>query len=239
MKYLSFTLLTIAFAAALLFADKPKTNPQNIQGLICFWDFQKLDKGGYASKGPSNYLLLPMNGPIGLAKDGIFGEHSLEIKRGQWLYIKRKDCPALNIHGKDEVSIVAWIKRKSDAPWQYIVGMWNERNSLRQYALFTCGRKMTDHKTLERVKAENQVHGYVSDVGGATPGKPYCFSYATGKSKITINKWIMIAFTYDQERLKVYFNGKLDNNGNYNPFAWNKPIFDGKENGSDFTVAQR
>ena len=236
--------LPIAFIIATLLtscnsAKDDISTPLNIPDLICFWDFQEITNGGYAAKGTHNYLLIPKNGPINREKEGIFGEHSLNIKRGQWLRIKRKECPALNLYDKDQVSIVAWIKRRSEAPWQYIAGMWNERDAKRQYALFTCGTKMTDHTNLERVDARYQTHGYVSEVGGKTKGKSACFSYATGKSKIALDTWVMIAFTFDQHTLKVYFNGKFDQNGNYNPFKWNKPIFDGKENGSDFTVAQR
>jgi hypothetical protein len=214
-------------------------SPLNIPDLICFWDFQETNNGGYAAKGPYSYLLMPQHGPIKSETDGIFGDRSLNIKRGQWLRIKRNECPALNLYGEDHVSIVAWIKRRSDAPWQYIAGFWNERDAKRQYALFTCGTWMTDHTNLERIAAKYQAHGYVSEVGGKTIGKSACFSYGTGKSVIQYDTWVMIAFTFDQHALRVYFNGELDDNGNYNPFMWNKPIFDGGENGADFTVAQR
>ncbi len=135
--------------------------------------------------------------------------------------------------------MVAWIKREADNPWQYIAGMWNERDAKRQYALFTCGHKMTNYRTMERVPAHNQVQGYVSNVGGATPGKSYCFSYATGKTKVERGSWMMIAYTYDHEMIKVYVNGELDVNGDYNPFVWNEPIYDGGKEGADFTVAQQ
>lgn len=49
----------------------------------------------------------------------------------------------------------------------------------------------------------------------------------------------MIAFTYDHESIKVYYNGKLDTSQNYNPFPWDKPIYDAGEKGADFTIAQR
>jgi hypothetical protein len=229
--------------------------PEAINDLICFWDFQENNEGivNLTSRGPYAYTLIEMNGPIKKTADGIFGPSSLEIERGQWLRILREDCPALNIHGKQEVSIVAWVKRRADVHWQYIAGMWDEGaekfrgqvsgtgegSPARQYALFTCGHMQTDYATLTRTEAEHQVHGYVSDVGGATPDRPFSFSYATGKSKLGYDEWNMIAFTYDHESLRLYFNGKLDENGNYNPFYWDKPIFNPGENGGDFTVAQR
>ena len=49
----------------------------------------------------------------------------------------------------------------------------------------------------------------------------------------------MIAYSYDQQALRVYVNGELARNGNYNPFYWDKPIHDGGKDGADFTVAQR
>ncbi len=239
MKSLPITYVLMTLLTSYVFSMDAILTPLNIPDLICFWDFQEINNGGYAAKGPHNYSLMPQHGPIKSEDDGIFGDKSLDIKRGQWLRIKRDKCPALNLHGKDHVTIVAWIKRRSEAPWQYIAGMWNERDAKRQYALFTCGTRMTDYTDLERVDAKHQAHGYVSEVGGKTEGKYACFSYATGKRQLELDRWVMVAFTFDQHTLKVYFDGEFDQNGNYNPFTWNYPIFDGKEDGADFTVAQR
>lgn len=213
----------------------------DIPNLICFWDFQKNGSGGtdLTSQGAYRYTLQEMNGPINRAEEGIFGASSLDIVRGQWLRIKRQDCPALNIHGKREISVVAWVKRRADVNWQYIAGVWDERHERRQYALFTSGHKQTDYTTLTRTDAKHQPHGYVSDVGGPTKDRPWAFSYATGKTKLEKDVWCMIAFTYDHEEIKVYYDGEVDTNGNCNPFLWDKPIFDGGEAGADFTVAQR
>ncbi len=213
--------------------------PEEIPGLICFWDFPD-GEGRLTAKGPHAYVLEERNGTIAAAEEGIFpGGHALDIRFKQWLVIPREKCPALNLKGGDEVTMVAWIKRRGDAWWQYIAGVWNERDELRQYALFTCGGDETDWKTLERKKVRNRVHGYVSEVGGATQGKPFCFSYATGAGEVPEDEWVMAAYTYDGKELRVYFNGELDANGNANPFKWDEPIFDPGEKGADFTVAQR
>ncbi len=214
-------------------------SPVSIPNLICFWDFREAGAGGLASKGRNAYILQEMNGPIVRVAQGIFGTSSLKIERGQWLRIPREQCPALNIHGRQEVTVVAWLQRQGDQKWQYLAGMWDERGRNRQYALFTSGHKQTDYTTLERTDAHHQTHGYVSDVGGATPGKPFCFSYATGKRMIPANEWQMLAFTFDTKTLRVYHDGELDANGNSNPFPWDKPIFDAGEKGADFTIAQR
>ena len=234
--------------------DDAPLSPPDIPNLITFWDFQRSSEGSdLTSRGPYHYTLEEMNGPINREDDGIFGPSGLEIKRGQWLRIKREACPALDIHGKEEVTIVAWIKRRADNHWQYIAGMWDEGDErfkgkvrgvgegapARQYALFLNGHKQADYKSLTRTDAHNQVHGYVSDSGGATPGRPFSFSYATGQSFIEKDTWYMIAYTYDHQALRVYVNGEVDRNGNYNPFYWDKPIHDGGKDGADFTVAQR
>jgi len=232
--WLAFCLLAFSWSS------RADVHPLSVPDLLCFWDFQaKGSDRGLTSQGRFAYTLKEMNGQISRSESGIFGPSGLELRKGQWLMIKRDDCPGLNLHGKREVSVVAWIQRRHDGIWQYIAGMWNERDAKRQYALFTCGHKQTDHRTLERTDARFQTHGYVSEVGGATEGEPYCFSYGTGKTRLETNRWYMVAFTFDQKEIRVYLDGKLDENGPYNPFLWDKPIFDGGTDGSDFTVAQR
>lgn len=233
-----FTLVALLTAASTSFAQATSSAAVQRPDLVCFWDFQQQTDGGYASTGSQTYILKPQNGPIDHAEDGIFGK-SLKIRQGQWLLLPRQDCPALNFRGKDEVTIVAWIQRESDDNWQYIAGMWNERDAKRQYALFTCAGSQTNFETMDRIPAKHQTHGYASDVGGATPGKPFCFSYASGKTKLPKREWTMIAYTYDHQFLRVYVNGKLDEHPGFNPFPWNKPIFDGGEEGADFTVARQ
>ncbi len=117
--------------------------------------------------------------------------------------IKRENCPGLHINGRSEVSIVAWIKRKADNPWQFITGMWDERDQLRQYGMFMSGSKKTNYISMDRTRAEHQIHGYVSNVGTATPGKPFCFSYRTGKTFINKDEWFMVAYTNDNEYIRV------------------------------------
>ena len=234
--------------------DGLRSSPLGIPDLVVFWDFQRNAEGNdLTSQGPHHYTLEEMNGPINREDKGVFGSSALAIKRGQWLRIKRADCPALDIHGKEEVTVVAWIKRRADNHWQYIAGMWDEGDKRfkgkvrgegpgapsRQYALFLNGHKQADHKSLTRTDADKQVHGYVSDSGGATPGKPFSFSYATGGTFIKKDTWYMIAYTYDHQALRVYVNGELDRNGNHNPFYWDQPIHNGGKDGADFTVAQR
>jgi len=237
----AFTIVLIHFTA--MHAAEPAqrgqaVSPADIANCLCFWNFQA-GEDRLRSHGKYQYELRSMNGEIESVPGGVFGETALKVKPGQWMMIPGDDCPGLDLHGDDHVTVVAWIQRDATRHWQYIAGVWNELHERRQYALFTCGHRQANEKTLERVPCENRAHGYVSDVGGATPGKPFCFSYATGKTEIPKNEWVMIAFTYDHQSLRVYYDGKLDRQKDFNPFAWDKPIFHPEGKPTAFTVAQR
>jgi hypothetical protein len=213
----------------------------DLPGLICFWDFQEEAGQSRTARGPHEYALEERLGPIERVEGGAWGGYCAKIGGGQWFCIPRENCPALNIHGEGaQYTILAWIQRKSDRRWQYIAGMWNEIDSQRQYALFVNGHRKTDYRTFTRTPAEYQTHAYLSVEGGATPGNPFCFSYATGATRIEEDRWYFLAATYDQKALRVYVDGELDRLEYYNPFIYpHKPIFDGGPNGADFTVAQR
>ncbi len=213
--------------------------PENVPDLLCFWSFRPGPAGDLTAVGPNAYTLQEMNGPIGRAGEGVFGPHSLHIERGQWLRVPRSQCPALDVHGEREVTVVAWVQRRADNQWQFIAGMWDERNAMRQYGLFTSGHMQSDCRDLTRTPAVHQPHGYVSDVGGATPGCKFCFSYATGATFVKPQRWTMLAFTYDHREIRIYTDGRLDANGHCNPFAWDKPLKQSGPDGPDFTVAMR
>lgn len=232
---------------------EPVSTPLEIPGLISFWDFQEPAGQSRVARGPNSYALEEMNGPIARVEDGVFGPYSADLEWGQWFRARREAVPALDLHGNDHLTMVAWIKRESDRVWQYIAGMWNEGDErfrgrpggtgpgapARQYAIFVNGAWQTDYTTYDRIRAQNQVHGYVSPFGGATPDRPFAFDYATGATPLQEDRWYMIAYTFDGEALRVYVDGRLDENGNYNPFLYDGEIFDPGENGTDFTVALR
>ncbi|HWL08768.1 MAG TPA: LamG domain-containing protein [Planctomicrobium sp.] len=248
---------------AVLRADPPATQrsdtqtiqtPADLPGVLAFWDFQEPSGTPKVSKGRHQYVLEEMNGPIQRIEDGVFGPYCADLEWGQWFRGKREEVPGLNLHGdRQEVSMVAWVKLESGRHWQYIAGIWSEgdkkflgeargtgnRYPARQYALFTDGRSQTDYTTYKRVPVSRRAMGYLSPFGGATPQHPYAFDYATGGTTLTLNQWHMIAFTYDKEWIKVYVDGVMDKNGNYNPFRYEGPIFDGGPDGADFTVALR
>ena len=233
---------------------REKTHPTDIAGILCFWDFQEADGSDRLAVGKYPYALQEMNGPIARVEDGIFGPYSIDFEWGQWLRIKREHAPGLDLHGDDQqVTIVAWVKRESDRAWQHVAGMWDEGLAqfqgkaegegagapARQYALIISGTWQTDNTTYERVRASHQAHGYVSPQGGATPGHPFAFDYATGGTVLKKDRWYMVAYTFDGQIIKVYVDGVLDANERYNPFEYDDGIYDGGSEGADFTVALR
>ncbi len=229
-------ILTMVLACGVGLAQGAAPLPE--EGLMAFWDFPE-GKGMLVDR-VNEYVLEEKNGGIRVSEKGVFpGSVALDFSDKQWLMVPREKCPALNLTGDSEVTVMAWVRRMDGTTWQFIAGMWDEKNSLRQYGLFTCGTSATDWRTMKRSPVENRVHGYISEVGGATPGKPFCFSYATGATELPRNEWVMAAYTFDGKELRVYFNGELDGNGNSNPLPWPEKIFDPGEEGSDFTVGAR
>lgn len=217
------------------------SHPRDVPGLICFWDFSEPGGQPRRSQGPFDYALEERNGPVQRVEGGVWGAFAARIEHGQWFRIERSKCPALDLHGPGaQFTILAWVKRLGDYPWQFVAGMWNESAAKRQYALFTSGVFKTNWRTFTRTPTEHRAHAYVSAEGGGTPGKGVCFSYSTGATFLELDRWYFLAATYDQKELRAYVNGKLDTLENHNPFHYpGKPIFDGGPNGSDFTVAQR
>ncbi len=234
--------------------DAPSAVVLSTPGLLAFWDFQEPMGEAKMSAGKYQYSLTEMNGPIKRVENGVFGPYSVDFEWGQWFRIKRENAKGLDLHGPDQqVTMVAWVQRESERYWQFIAGMWNEGTEkymgksggkgpgapARQYAMFINGAWQTDYTTYERIRSKNQTLGYISPYGGATPDHPFAFDYATGKTHLDEKKWYMIAYTFDGKVIKVYVDGELDSNGNYNPFNYDGPIYDGGVDGSDFTVAQR
>lgn len=127
------------------------------------------------------------------------------------------------------MTVIAWIKRglKEEQECQAVAGMWNETNLKRQYCLFI------DLKIWE---SSDQVCGHVSSVGGPTPGFKYCMDAAIGSTPIEINEWLCAAFTYDGSYAKAYLEGRLDVRGDLNPYKYEGGLYNGGDNGADFTV---
>jgi hypothetical protein len=208
---------------------KDISNILNIPNLVCCWDFNSSHP--YISRGEYAYELIEGNGSPVVKHEGIISDSSLDIKEGEYLYIPRENCKALNIHGKEaQVTILAWIKRqtKSRSQCEAVAGMWNETNKKRQYCLFL---------NLQLFESADQVCGHISGVGGPTPGQKYCIDASIGQKELKYNEWNFVGFTYDGTTIKSYLNGEFDQRPERNPYTYASGIFDGGTDGSDFTVA--
>jgi|GEM_PF-120920 len=202
----------------------------SVPNLMSCWDF-----GGdepLRAKGPHPYLLREAAGPVSLVPGGILSGHALDIRENQYLTIPRADCPALNIRGKNaQVSVLAWVKRqpKSNGQWECeaVAGLWNETRKKRQYCLFL-NIKLHD--------SSDQVCGHISGVGGPTPGERWCVDVSIGRSPVLFDEWTFVAMTYDGREIRSYRNGAFDGRPRRNPYAYPEGIFDGGDDGSDFTV---
>ncbi|MCX8090190.1 MAG: LamG domain-containing protein [Verrucomicrobiae bacterium] len=214
------------------------TLPTALSGLLAFWDFQS-DGGRHVAVGVAPFELFEQRGPIARAHEGVFGPRALNIAHGQWLRLPRAGLGALNFHGHRPLTLVVWIKRDSPRPWQFLAGVWNERDHRRQYALFVNGTWQFNHVKNTRTPCADRAHAYLSREGGHTPGDPACFSYATGATPVLPGRWHCIAMTYDGTALAVHLDGRLDAHPQHNPLPFAGPIFDGGPTGADFTVAQR
>ena len=198
------------------------------RGLLCYWDFN--GKQPLVSKGKYRYRLREGKTPVSIVDGGPFSGKSISLTEGQYLYIPRSECPALNLHGKNaQVTVLAWVKRK---PKNYIeceaiAGMWNETEKKRQYCLFI---------NIQLYNSADQVSGHVSGVGGPTPGNRWCVDVSIGKQKVNFDEWTFIGFSYDSKKIKSYYNGLFDVREGTNPYDYKLGLFNGEKEGSDFTV---
>ena len=204
-------------------------SPLDVPGLICFWDFQDASPNGFVARGPHAYRLEEMDGVALRVDEGIFGARALRLGNGPWLRAARGECPALDVHGpKAQVSLVAWLRREKAEyrGCQAVAGMWNEHGK-RQYCLFL---------NLHIWDSAEQVGAHVSCSGGATPGYKYCMDAALGQTPVPFEVWQCCAISYDGQWAKAYLNGRLDQRGERNPYFYPGGLFDGGQEGADFTV---
>ncbi|WP_339613764.1 LamG-like jellyroll fold domain-containing protein [uncultured Rubinisphaera sp.] len=180
--------------------------------------------------------LLEHNGPVKTLEAGPFGS-AIKINQGQWLSIPREKIGPLDIHGPDaQVTVVAWIHRNKTSYWQAIAGVWDETRGKRQYCLFLNASKQTDYRTMTRVPSKDRFQGHVSAVGSKTPNDEACITYATSGQTVPMEGWHSLAMTYDGKEVRLYLNGELSEAEGMNPFLYPEGLFDGGQEGADFTV---
>lgn len=216
----------------------PAAIARHADSLIAFWDFQEEAGQPRLARGAAPYALREMKGPIARSKEpGVFGPHCARIKPGQWFIIDRSDTGGLDIHGRDaQVSVVAWVRRVERSSWQAVAGVWDETRGKRQYCLFLNAPRGTRADEMKRYPLQNRIHGHVSNLGGPTPGEPFCITYSSGATEIPLLEWHCLAMTYDGRESRVYVDGRLDSLEHYNPFPHPEGLHDGGAEGAPFTV---
>ena len=177
-----------------------------------------------------------------LVDEGPLSGRSLHFDGDDFLYIPYAETGALNVKS-GSVTVVAWVKWT--ATQSFVGGMWNEYEDggKRQYGLFV---------GLPHYNGANQVCGHISRTGKPTPPFPYSIDYSASKQIVPQNEWCAVAFTYDGEYIRSYFNGEFEEREEElinhttgfegypeglrqvkNPYYFPDGIGD---NGSDFTV---
>jgi len=237
------TVLLYLLLSAVLACGRPLTDAapsaravRQTPGLVAFWDFQEAAGQDRVSR-PGGYRLQEQGGAVERVADGALGPYSARLADEKHFLLARRDLRQLNIHGKNaQVTVVAWVKRQDPKAWQAIAGVWDETRGKRQYCLFLNATSRTHNQEMVRYPVQDRVHGHVSAIGGSTPGHCCCVTYSSGKTAIPLDHWQVIAMSYDGTHSRVYVNGVLDAEENYNPFYYPDGIFDGGEDGAPFTV---
>ncbi len=198
----------------------------SVEEAVAFWRFDGAGER-YVSQAREAYTLRPQAGPMEVVEGGPFGK-AIRFREGQWLRGLRGEIPALDLHGPDaQVTVVAWMRRypKSNGRCQAVAGLWDEKRRCRQYALF-----------LGAMNEADRIVGHVSDVGGPTPGDPYCQTGSVGQTRTPLETWLVAGFTYDGSQVRTYLDGHLDGAWERNPEPFAAGLYDGGPGGADLTV---
>ena len=214
---------------------------EGVPNLVAYWDFA--DEDYLTAKGISTPTLrAEENAMPTLIEEGPLSGRSLHFDGDDFLYIPYSETGALNVKS-GSVTVVARVKWT--ATQSSVGGMWNEYEDggKRQYGLFV---------GLPHYNGANQVCGHISKTGKPTPPFPYSIDYSASKQIVPQNEWCAVAFTYDGEYIRSYFNGEFEEREEElinhttgfegypeglrqvkNPYYFPDGIGD---NGSDFTV---
>lgn len=169
---------------------------QRQRGLVAFWDFE--DTSYSALSGSNKGLQLLTAGSNKRVAEGPLSGYSLQLdgKKDYW-HIPHAASGGLDIKS-NEVTVIAWVKWSGGTG--FVAGNWNEHEGggRRQYGLFV---------SLPYYNGASQVCGHISRNGSPTPPFPYSIDYSASPQQVPLNEWVCVAFTYDGEYIKSYFNG--------------------------------
>ena len=195
----------------------PSERIRAIPGLVGFWDFSEPAGSERMSKWtPQDHALAEVGGPIARTAHGPVSGYSAYLDGRRHFVIPHDRTGDLNIHGTNaQVSMVAFIKiERMDS---FIAGMWNsgsrekgDDSGVRQYALLL---------NVPEYGGRDRVCPHVSATGGfsrdtAPDGTeytlPWCGDHAVSASKVALNRWVSVGFTYDGTWIKAYYNGVFE-----------------------------
>lgn len=211
-------------------------HPTDFASLVAFWPFDE-PAGSPRRSCLGKLTLHEAADPIESIPGGVFGPRLIRLRPRQWLHIPRSALGPLDLHGPaSAVTLVAWFRRDDPTPWQAVAGVWDESRDLRQYCLFAHARLRTLSHSLDRVPCSALLHAHVSNVGGPTPGKDFCFTYATGATPAPVGQWCCAALVYTQGAVALWRDGRLDASPGSNPFPAPGGLFNGGPDGACFAV---
>lgn len=164
--------------------------------LVAFWNFS--DTLGNPSAGSAKGLRLKAFTKAKLTKGGPLSGNAISLDgKADFWYIPHANSGGLDIKS-NAVTVIAWVKWNGGTG--FVAGKWNEYKDggKRQYGLFV---------SLPYYNGANQVCGHISKSGGPTPPFPYSIDYSASEQKVQVNEWTCVAFTYDGQYIKSYYNG--------------------------------
>ncbi|MBX2926178.1 MAG: LamG domain-containing protein [Chitinophagaceae bacterium] len=168
------------------------------KGLVAFWNFA--DTSGHPAAGSAREVKLNAYGSARFVKEGILSGWSMELDGKSYWSITHENSSALDIK-TNAVTVIAWVKWSGGTG--FVAGKWNEYNDggKRQYGLFV---------SLPYYNGESQVCGHISKKGGPTPPFPFSIDYSASPQKVPLDEWACVAFTYDENYIRSYFNGMFE-----------------------------
>lgn len=173
------------------------------KNLIAFWDFKEPEGQTRKAVGEGEFALKEQNGTLPRIAEGPLSGFSTQFGNKAYLSLPNLEVGKLNINGKNQgVTVMAWIKWTGEQTG-FVGGMWNEYQDggKRQYGLFV---------SLPHYNGKKQVCGHISETGKPTPPFPYSIDYSASKQEVPANQWVCVAFTYDGNYIKSYFNGVFE-----------------------------
>lgn len=229
-----FLLLTNYFV---VYSQIPAFDVKRNNALISLWDFNRPVNGGWSSSSSEDYFLAFGTSKVNQVFDEDLNRRVAEFRDGNWLSIPRDRLKDLNIQGdKATLTVLALVKKQSEKDWQAIAGVWDESRSKRQYYMFLNASSKTHQDEMKRYPSQGRLHGHISSSGGKTPNEVAWISYASSKDPVVSQTWEWIAMTYNGKKIKVFVGGELQKDPQTNPFKYPEGVFDGGNDGAEFTV---